>query len=200
MKPKQLLIVIVAFAVLAGLYFFQQSRRIQPLQDLGYEKLGVAAADVAGIKSYLSGEEDRALVLALKEGKWRVESKHGAPAQETKVKDFLEQLEQLEGELRSSSAEVLKDYGIADDQALHLALTGRDGGILKELLWGKQGPGYDETFVRQAGSDSVYLVRANLRGSLGIYGGEQPVPGKQALAGYNGFERSERGDCQDRDD
>ncbi len=176
MKPKQILIVVVAFVILAGLYFLQQSKRPEALQDLGYEKLGAPAADVARVKCYLAGQEDQALVLALKEGKWCVESKFGAAASETKVQEFLEKIEKLEGDLRSSSAEVLKDYGIADEQALHLELLGKDGQVLKHLLLGNQGPGYDETFVRQPGSDSVYLARTNLRGSLGVYGEDNRVP------------------------
>jgi hypothetical protein len=176
MKPKQILIVVAAFVILAGLYFFQQAKRPKALQDLGYEKLGAPAADVAGLKCYLAGNEEQALALTLKDGKWRVESKFGAAASETKVREFLEKIEKLEGDLRSSSAEVLKDYGIADEQALHLELLGKDGQVLKHLLLGNQGPGYDETFVRQPGSDSVYLARTNLRGSLGIYGEGNRVP------------------------
>lgn len=183
MKSKQILLVVVVFAVLAGLYFLQQSNQPEVLLDLGYEKLGAPAADIAGIACYLAGKEDPAVALVLREGRWLVESKLNAPASETKVQELLEKVEELEGDLRSSSADVLKDYGIADDQALRLDLSGKDGQPIQRLLLGNQGPGYNEMFVRQPGSDSVYLARQNLRSLFGLYGsgGGQVPEGKAWL-------------------
>jgi len=67
--------------------------------------------------------------------------------------------------------------GKKNEQGRYLVkVLGKDGQVLKHLLLGNQGPGYDETFVRQPGSDSVYLARTNLRGSLGVYGEDNRVP------------------------
>jgi hypothetical protein len=101
-----------------------------------------------------------------------VKSKFDAPAKESKVNDFVKKLQGLEGELRSSSEDVLKDYGIDDDSAIHLVLLGAEGQKNKHLLLGKPGSNWGEVFVRLAGSSDVYLASENLRRDLGVYSAE----------------------------
>ena len=175
MKPKQFLIVIIAFAILGALYLLQQSGKVEVSQDLGFEKLlssDFTIGDVQEIKCYRTGQEDKAVVLKKKDDKWEVGSKFDAPATESKVQELLEKLGKLEGELRSSNESVLEDYGISDDQALNLMVYGENDQSLGHLLLGKQGPRYQETFVRRSGSPKVYLVSENLRSLFGLYGGQ----------------------------
>ena len=122
MKPKQILFIVIAFAVLGVLYIVQQRGRTPVTQGLGYEEvLGepLATSDVRGFKCYLSGKEEEAVHLVREDEGWVVRSKFNASAQESKVKELLDQLAGLKGELRSSSDEVLEDYGIADDSAVY---------------------------------------------------------------------------------
>jgi len=172
MKPKQILIVLVAFVVLGLLYWIQQKQQRPATQGLGYEQVlgeGLAGSDVREFKCYLSGREEEAIHLAREEEGWVVRSKFNAPAQESKVNELLDQLAGLKGELRSSSKEVLEDYGITDEGAVHLVLFDAEGEEIEHLLLGKRGPAWNETFVRRSGSSDVYLVGENLRNPFGLY-------------------------------
>lgn len=186
MKPKQIVIVVIAFVVLAVIYAVQKSRRYEVIEGLGYEKvLGeeLATSDIQGFKCFRFGKEDRAVHLAQAGESWIVRSKFGAPADKDKVDDFIEKLGSLEGELRSSSGEVLADYSIDDASAIHLSLLDANGEEKKRLLFGKQGPDWSETFVRIAGSNDVYLAGENLRRAFGITSDDaQPIDSKQWCA------------------
>lgn len=180
MKPKQIIFVLVAFIVLGVLYWMQQQQRYEVVEGLGFEPvLGerLATADIQGFKCYLAGREDEALHLVLQDGKWLVRSKHDAPASETKVNELVEKLRDLEGELRSSSSEVLDAYGLSEAETYHLILYNSAGQELKHLLLGKQGANWDQGFVRLANSNDVYIANDNLRSRFGIYGeGATQVP------------------------
>ncbi len=175
MKPKQILFIVIAFAVLGVLYIVQQKGRTPVTQGLGYEEvLGepLATSDIRGFKCYLSGKEEEAVHVAREDEGWVVRSKFNAPAQESKVQELLDPLADLKGELRSSSDEVLEDYRIADDSAVHLVLFDAEGQEIKHLLLGKRGPAWNETFVRLSGSSDVYLVGENLRNPFGMHSEE----------------------------
>lgn len=173
MKGKQLLYVVIAIVVLAVIYMVQQGERPEVSQDLGYETLVDQELSTTGIEKieyYLSGKEDEAVVLRKQDDKWVIESHFDAPAKESTMTDLLNNLEGLEGELRSSEADVLADYGLDEESAIHMVLMDGEGNTLKHLLIGHKAPGYSENFVRLEGSNDVYLVMQNFRSPFGIYG------------------------------
>ncbi|UCD58452.1 MAG: DUF4340 domain-containing protein, partial [Candidatus Hydrogenedentota bacterium] len=184
MKPKQIIIVVIAFVLLSIIYAVQKSRQREVIEGLGYESVvaeTLATSDIQGVKCYLAGQEDTAVHLFRQDDGWVVKSKFDAPAKESKVNELIKKLQGLKGELRSSSEDVLSDYGIDDDNALHLVLLDAEGQEKKRLLVGRQGPNWNEVFVRQAGSNDVYLVGENLRRDFGIHSEENagPIDSKQ---------------------
>lgn len=47
---------------------------------------------------------------------------------------------------------------------LHVRLLDKDGGVIEDLIVGKNGPDMASSYVRRAGEDEVYLVRRSLAG------------------------------------
>ena len=172
MKPKQIIIIVIAFIVLAVIYSIQKSTKHEVIQGLGYEKvLGdeLATSDIIGFKCYFSGHEDKALHLVNSDDVWVVKNKFDAPANDSKVKELKEKLENLKGDIRSSSEDVLADYEIDDENAVHLVLLDENGAEKKHLLLGKQGEDWRSMFLRLNGSNDVYMVGENLRSLFGLY-------------------------------
>lgn len=179
MKPKQIVIVVIAFTLLAIIYYVQKSRQRETIEGLGYEKVlekSLAVSDIYGFKCYFPGQEELGIHIISGTDGWLVESKFGAPAKEEKVENIIETLGNLAGELRSSSKEVLSDYGLHDEAAVHLALLGLGGQEQKHLLIGNKGPDWNETFVRFKDSTDVYLVREDLKRLFGILSDDETQP------------------------
>ncbi len=81
----------------------------------------------------------------------------------------------LKGELRSSNADVLADYQIDEAQGLHISAASSGGQELFHLVSGKGSPA-GGSFVRREGSNDVYVTRAGLRSSFGVWGDTPRVP------------------------
>lgn len=132
-------------------------------------------ADAQSIKAWLGEFPDEPVVLTRSGDGWVVSSRWDWPAKEDLVKRLLDDLDNLKGEKRSSSANVLADFQADDSLGLHLTATGSAGGELFHLVVGKssvRGGG----FVRQEGSDEVFLTQAPLRSSFGVWGDEPKAP------------------------
>jgi hypothetical protein len=183
MKRKHIVFVIVAFIVLGLLYLFQQALKPPARQGLGLDRIlgeGISKEDIHSVRCYPAGQPDEAVHLVREGGYWLVRSKYDAQASETRADEMLEALTGMGGEVRSSNEDVLSDYAIEDDQVLHLEVMDANGNMIQHLLLGKQGPNWHETFVRQPGSSTVYLVNRNLRQLFGFKGdaNEQTDPEK----------------------
>ena len=172
MKRKHIAWIVIAFVVLGIMYFLQQRKRPQTIEGLGEEHVlseDLSASFAREIKCYLGEEEDEGVHLAKVGDAWTVKNRFDAPADETKVDELLEKIEGLRGELRSSSSDVLKDYGISDENALHLIIYAKGGTEKAHLLLGKRGPSQGKNFLRSEGSSDVYVVSEDLRGPFGVY-------------------------------
>ena len=101
------------------------------------------------------------------EAGWTVPALWNAPADEKKMKAFMETLSGLKGEERANSTEVLSDFGIRDEEAIHLVLFDETG-EKTHLLAGTKNAGRGNLFLRRKGSNKVYLVPAELASQIGI--------------------------------
>jgi len=174
----------IALAVMAGLLLLvivvKKIARTTPdlEREMGLVALapeGFLASDVERIEMYRGATPEEKVALSREKEAWLVKSRFDAPAKGDKVDEFLKKLKGLEGEFRSEEKEVIADYGLADESAIHLAVhkTGQEGREGKEpwyhLLVGKK-ESYGSSFVRAAGKNTVYTVDVNLASELGVYG------------------------------
>jgi hypothetical protein len=168
--------ILAAVLVILVVLNWASSRKYEPVEGGGFEDvLSVDPGSVQSVKAWLGSAPDTTVELARKGDGWIVASRWGWPAKEDLVTRLLEDLQELSGELRTSSADVLADFQIADSTGLHLLARGSGGSELFHLVVGKDTP-RGGTFVRKEGSNDVYLTQARLRSSFGVFGDEPKPP------------------------
>ena len=134
------------------------------------------SSDVIRMEMYLGQNEEEKVVLEKVDDRWLVASRFNAPGKKDKIDKFLDQLKKLEGEFRTESAEVLDDFSLVEDKALHIRVyrQGEDEASC-HLLVGKK-EAWNRSFVRRAGENSIYTVSVNLASEMGLYGEEINTP------------------------
>jgi len=101
---------------------------------------------------------------------WTLASSFGAPGDVSKIDAFLEKIKGLEGERRSSTADVLSDYALKSDQAMVLSCFKQGAPTACVQLFVGKKAGRDNCFIRTAKNNHVYTVNVNFRSELGIHG------------------------------
>lgn len=174
MSAKRLLPLVVLLGILIGLAVWNNRQPEAPPVStaLGLVRLlpaDVTSATISAFDLYRGDQKQDAVRLRKHEGHWVVRSHFDAPARAATLQAFLEQLGNLQGELRSEHAEILQDYQIDDAQALHLLVyTDNPETPVAHLLAGK-GSGR-HGFMRRTNDNRVYAVDMNLRAQAGIAG------------------------------
>jgi|GEM_PF-2075431 len=137
---------------------------------------GFRSSDVVRMEMYLGQNEEERVVLERIDDQWFVSSRFNAPGKRDKIEKFLDQLKKLEGEFRTESAEVLEDFSLVEDKALHVRVyrQGEEKAAC-HLLVGKK-ESWNRSFVRRSGENSVYTVSVNLASEMGVYGEEMQTP------------------------
>ena len=181
MSKKTLLVLAIVLLVIVGAILVQR-QLTQPkgfIEELAYVPLApkaFLANKVIRVEIYSGAKPDQKVVLAKADDKWSVASEFNAPADGTKVKDLLEKIKKLEGERRADDPDVLGDFDLKDEQAVHFVVTSEGDQPPIHLLVGKA-PDWQSGFVRQDGHNTVYAVSLNLRSEAGLYGtGAEQTP------------------------
>lgn len=170
MKSRKWIILVALLLALGLVRVLQQRSYESSLQSASMEMLAAGLSLDESSRLEIVGPESSALVLARKDADWFVESSYGHPVQAGKLESIFSELLSLQGEFRSSSEEVLTDYQLKDEEALHLKVFARDGGEALHLLIGSSLPGGSGFFLRRAGEINVYASHGRLLGQLGLWG------------------------------
>lgn len=178
MKPKNLIVLVLIMAVLAGLVLFRQStdESVSIVEQARLNKLlpvGIGVGHLTRIELHAAGAGDSAVVLAKNDAsnEWAIPSQFNAPVDQTKINAFLDMLVALEGELRESvSADTgLAAYDLGNDAGFRInGYTTNPDAPAFQLVVGKA-PAVGTVFVRTDGSNDVYVVNKNPRQEAGIY-------------------------------
>jgi hypothetical protein len=168
MNPKQIKILLIILGIiLVGIFI--RSRQVPPEVKLTEETVLLAPelkkAEITSIRIQKKDSAD--IAITKKDNSWTVPSLWNAPADEKKVTKFMETLSALRGEERANSAEVLPDFGIRDEEAIHLVLFD-DSGEKTHLLAGTKNAGWGNLFLRKNGSNKVYIVAVELSALIGV--------------------------------
>jgi hypothetical protein len=110
------------------------------------------------------------------DGNWRVASSYGAPANATKIGDFLGVLRGLKGDLQAERKTSHAGLGVDDESALRIEVTTGDGRTAVILAGERAGGAYGESYVRRGGEDNVYRVNQDVRRSAGMISTSIPAP------------------------
>ncbi len=155
MKNNQTLFAAGAFIILALIYYFTQSGSVDT-KSIDSELFRVKPESVASIQlNNTSGT----LVLEKGPDRWILEK---YPVDTMKMSSLLDQFTELTVDrLITSNSEKYSKYEVVD-QGNSILLLDSEGAPLLELLLGKQGANYAETFVRNPAEDQVFAVKSNL--------------------------------------
>ncbi len=106
------------------------------------------------------------------DGKWILPELFNAEVKQGKIESLMKMLKESEGEFRSDSKEVLKDYSLDDKKAMRISLYKQ--GEAKpgwELFIGKNADNSTH-FVRLHNENKVYVINKNLRNEVGASSSE----------------------------
>lgn len=176
MNTRTLIILTLILGLSAAGLLYRKAVRTQADQAraVTLHRFANADVDAAAVTSVELASPDKATVRLDKgAGGWVVTSLDGVPANAASVEHLVTLLATLDGELRSTDAASLTEYGLDDGQALRLTLRQGDRDTLR-LLLGKAD--LRQAFVRRDGSTEVYVVPGSVSGQAGIRNG---TPGAQ---------------------
>ncbi|MFA7255170.1 MAG: DUF4340 domain-containing protein [Candidatus Omnitrophota bacterium] len=173
MKPKQIIVLSIIFGILAAGILLKSLARSAG-DNAGAAQGGrvaFARFDPAKLEriTIRHGNQSPVVELANENGIWKVKSLWGAQADPVKVEALIEKLRSAQGELRGSGKKLFTDFGIQDAEAFSMQLFGAGNVLLLDLRLGTQKAGENGYFMRQAKSENVYLVDANMEELLGIF-------------------------------
>lgn len=167
-----------ALVALIAVSFLTSKQKYNTTKGGGFASIldaGFDAGQVQSFKAWIGSKPDSAVVLERSGEGWTVPSRFAWSAKTDLVQQMIDDLTGMKGELRSSNAEVLKDYQLDDDGGLHVVASTSGGTEMFHLVAGKNAPA-GGSFVRRAGSNDVYVTRASLRSSFGVWGEPPRVP------------------------
>ncbi|NUM33058.1 MAG: DUF4340 domain-containing protein [Candidatus Brocadiae bacterium] len=178
---KKIISLLAVFLVLAAAAFFKA--KTKPVsynleQEMGVESLlpkDFLYSDVNRIEIYAASKPEQKVIINKNKdlNQWSLETHFQAPAKRKTVEEFLENLKALQGEMRSSSKEVLEDFSLGEKQALFLKVYRfeKDKEQISTLLVGKK-DGHNACFIRKLDSDVVYRIGKDLRSQVGMWSDE----------------------------
>ena len=178
MNKKSLIILCIVFAILVGLVFVKKSIKPKIPTTEEIVDIIVPSVNIDGLSDIVlrlggaQAEDDGDLGnvhLAKENGEWIVKTRYGVHANEKTITPVLEKLDQLKGELRSDKKGLFSDYGIGDDEGVHVELRQGEAKNIHVVV-GTHKVGYQNNFVRFGGTNAVYVVNENLLGTLGVIG------------------------------
>lgn len=171
MKLKNLLILCAVLGILVGLVLVKKGTRrdipvAQENQDIILSSLTLEDITEAVFRFGESGKEAR----LVKEGEvWKILSLYGVDVNTGALERLLKQLDGVKGELRSEDAGLFADYGIADNEGVHIIL-GKDAAIIAHLVVGLKRFGASGNFIRHQTEGKVYAVEENIFSEFGMWG------------------------------
>ena len=174
MSGKRLLplAAILVVLVVVALMVKRQPTPTRLVDEVGWERLApdsLRAEMISGIDLYQGGQPDQVLSLRRQGDRWQVPSYFNAPVRPRRIEVLLEQIGSLEGELRADRAELLGEFDLEEQQALHLRVyTDDETEPALHLLAGKGAR--RSGFVRLLDDSRVYNVDLNLHSVAGLWG------------------------------
>ena len=162
------LVVLVAVALMVK----RQPTPTRLVDQVGWQRLvpeTLKAESITGVDMYQGSLPDQVLSLRRQGDGWQVPTYFDAPVRPSRIESLLDQIGSLEGELRADREELVGEFDLEEEQALHLRVYTDD----KEepalhLLAGRGGR--RSGFVRLVGDSRVYNVDLNLHSMAGLWG------------------------------
>lgn len=174
MSGKRLLplAAVLVVLVIVALMVKRQPTPTRLVDAVGWERLvpdSLQVQAISGVDLYQGSQPDQVLSLRRQGDRWQVPGYFNAPVRPGRIESLLEQIDGLEGELRADRAELLGEFDLEAEQALHLRVyTDDETQPALHLLAGRGGR--RSGFVRLQDDPRVYNVDLNLHSMAGLWG------------------------------
>jgi len=185
MKLKNLIILGIIFVCLVTVIFVKKNvtpevPKEEVFRDVIQSPISLGVINECDIvlkhASSSAGKNTTELNFKKEDGGWILKNVYNARVNEKELETFLDNLDDLKGEFRSDKKELFEDYGIKDEESVHIILRGANGAEITHLVIGTKKPDWGHNFVRDAGSTEVYIADKNILASLGFW--EDVLPDK----------------------
>ncbi len=190
MKLRHLVILLVVLGLLAALAIAKKAARTRQAEEAARQAQAVILTpefdkDFIGRIILYKGDvpDDKKIVLSRRATGWVLANRNGIPAKKERVDKLIHDVENVRGEPRGVSAAVFSDFGIADDQGVHVVLQTETGEEIAHLVYGVKMPRPGAGFCRLAGSEETLLVETGLPMSLGIVNAESQLNDRSFVEG-----------------
>lgn len=155
MKKNQTLMAGAVLVVLILVYWLTQTGTVDT-KSIDPDMLKISAEEVSSVEVNLPESQ---LTFSRSAEEWMLED---YPVDTSRMQSFLEQVTQLDADrVITKNPEKYTKYEV-DEQGTALVFKDASGKQLLNLVIGKQGANYQETFVKLADKDPVYAVLTNL--------------------------------------
>ncbi len=190
MKPRHLVVLLVVFGLLVVLTVAKKAARGRQALEAARQAQAVVLTpefdeDFIGRVILYKGDvpDDKKIVFSRRATGWVLANRNGIPAKKERVEELIHDVENVRGELRGVSETVFSDFGIADDQGVHVVLQGESGDEIAHLVYGVKMSRPGAGFCRLAGSEETLLVATGLPMSLGIINAETQLSDRAFVEG-----------------
>lgn len=172
MKTWNIVFSFVVLVILVGVYFATVNKqKVNDVEQVFVKFINPKhkEEDVRKIAFFIGSNPGNAVEAEKKDGKWVITSRYSYAANSGAIDAIVRDLIAVEGEFRSDSEKLFREYSIDDESALHFQIEFTNG-EKQEILCGKRGPEYSKSFARLKGESKVYLINKNLLTSVHVYG------------------------------
>ena len=125
MSGKRLLplAAVLVVLVVVALMVKRQPAPTRLLDQVGWVRLvpdALKAQSISGVDMYQGMLPDQVLSLRRQGDGWQVATYFNAPVRPSRIESLLEQVVSLEGELRADRDDLVREFDLEEEQALHL--------------------------------------------------------------------------------
>jgi hypothetical protein len=155
-----LLISSIGLIVLIGIFgYLKYKPEIVPQPKIG---VNTTLPEISKIEI----EESQSTTLVKNNDQWQIESETNLEADEDKINELLEALEQLEiSETVSQNPDNFGTYDLNQEEAVKVKLFKQDEKVF-EVWIGSAGPAFNKSHFRFPNEDKVYLSTTSLRSKV----------------------------------
>lgn len=162
-KLKLIAVMAVATVILGTAVFFVYGPGKKQIKDVKTGGLIYPELNAADVTTVKIKKGDAAVTLKLALGKWAVETLNNYPADEDKIKDFLEKTKAMKKEdVRGTNPDKFAKFEV-DNKGLFVELLDSSTATLAYFHIGKNAEDYQSTYVRLYEGAEVIVTGENMR-------------------------------------
>lgn len=161
MSRRSWISLVAAVAALGAVYLLLERR--PPVGTVEGGPLFPAFERERAQKIEVKGKEGEGIVLEKAAQGWTAPAEGGYPADPDGVREILDFISGARADRKVSENPEKRALYEVDASGLAVRISGAEDATLVHFVVGKMGPDFLSTFVRQEGSDDVYLIDQSLR-------------------------------------